>query len=209
MNQDNTSSLDSNQLSYGWGVCLYDAADLPWQQQRLLASRLLGIREGSVVLDLGCGTGLSFARLEQTIGETGRLMGIDANAQMLARARERVQKRRWHNVTLLHARAEEVQLPPESVDALSCFYVHDVVMSQLAMEQAIAALRPGGSLVLAGPKQATRRPGQVISRLFDHAFATTVSHTPRPWSVVELLVGPLQITEALWGSTYVARGSKP
>jgi ubiquinone/menaquinone biosynthesis C-methylase UbiE len=203
-----SSSLPPESPPYGWGVCLYDASDFLWQAHRRLSVIRLNLQPGAMVLDLGCGTGLSFALFEQSIGPEGHILGIDSSAQMLARAQERCEKEGWQNVTLMRARAEEVTIPQESVDALYCFYVHDLLLSQPAMEQATNALRPGGNLAIAGPKQAAGWPGQMVASLFEQAFVADVSHTPRPWSVVEELVGPLQAQEALWGSTYVAWGSK-
>jgi ubiquinone/menaquinone biosynthesis C-methylase UbiE len=50
----------------------------------------LGLRPGDTVLDIGCGTGLTFHLLEARIGQRGRLVGIDLSPEMLDRARERV-----------------------------------------------------------------------------------------------------------------------
>jgi demethylmenaquinone methyltransferase/2-methoxy-6-polyprenyl-1,4-benzoquinol methylase len=206
MGQERTNSKESQ--PYGWGVCLYDAADLPWRHQRVLAVAHLALHPGATVLDLGCGTGLSFAPLEALVHAEGQIIGIDHNAAMLARARERITHQGWHNVILLEANAEELALPPASVDALHCFYVHDIVMSRQAMERALRALRPGGSVVLAGPKQPTALPGRGIARLFSRAFTTDIIHTPRPWAAAEEVTGSLHVEEQLWGSTYLAWGMK-
>ena len=50
---------------------------------------------GEVVLDAGCGTGLNFERLEDGVGSQGRLVGIDQSPEMLAQARERVERHGW------------------------------------------------------------------------------------------------------------------
>jgi ubiquinone/menaquinone biosynthesis C-methylase UbiE len=56
---------------------------------------MLAPASGSVVLDVGCGTGLNFVGLEKAIGPRGRLIGIDLSSDMLARAHERVQRHGW------------------------------------------------------------------------------------------------------------------
>lgn len=44
---------------------------------------------GDRVLDVGCGIGLEVARLTERVGPTGRAVGIDKSAQMIAEARRR------------------------------------------------------------------------------------------------------------------------
>lgn len=72
------------------------------------AGRTLGIAaldptQGEQVLDIGCGTGLNFDLLQERIGSSGIIVGIDRSAQMLHQARRRAEARNWHNVILLEA----------------------------------------------------------------------------------------------------------
>ena len=48
---------------------------------------LAGIREGEVVVDLGCGGGLDVFLAARKVGSSGRVIGIDMTAEMLERAR--------------------------------------------------------------------------------------------------------------------------
>jgi Methyltransferase domain len=70
----------------------YDAWTAAGQAYRERAVETLAPASGSVVLDVGCGTGLNFAGLEEAIGPHGRLVGIDLSSDMLARAHERVKR---------------------------------------------------------------------------------------------------------------------
>ncbi len=58
---------------------------------------------GQQVLDIGCGTGLNFSRLQERIGSTGCIVGIDRSAEMLDQARRRAAARGWRNVILIQA----------------------------------------------------------------------------------------------------------
>ncbi len=61
----------------------------------------LHLQQGDTVVDVGCGTGLSFSLLEECIGPRGRLIGVDLTPEMLAKARDRVTSCGWENVTLI------------------------------------------------------------------------------------------------------------
>ncbi len=50
----------------------------------------LHLQPGDVMVDVGCGTGLSFPLLEGAIGPGGRLIGVELSPDMLAKARERM-----------------------------------------------------------------------------------------------------------------------
>jgi ubiquinone/menaquinone biosynthesis C-methylase UbiE len=78
---------------YAWLASIYDWANLEgmlYADARTRAIEMLELRPGARVLDVACGTGANFALIEQRIGPSGELVGIDLTPQMLARARIRV-----------------------------------------------------------------------------------------------------------------------
>lgn len=79
-----------------------------YAEQRIQAAAALKLKEGLRVLDLPCGTGQSFDAVRHAIGGKGALLGVDASQGMLARAKARVDAHGWSNVSLLHARADEL-----------------------------------------------------------------------------------------------------
>ncbi|WP_219729692.1 class I SAM-dependent methyltransferase [Pseudarthrobacter sp. NBSH8] len=70
---------------------------------------------GQQVLDIGCGTGLNFSLLQERVGSSGTIVGIDRSAEMLHQARRRAQARGWENVILLQA--DMVLLDPGTIAA--------------------------------------------------------------------------------------------
>src|SRR4051812_3593387 len=54
---------------------------------RMLA--LLDARPGQTVLDLGCGPGTDLSALAGTVGDDGRVIGVDRDPRMAVRARGR------------------------------------------------------------------------------------------------------------------------
>lgn len=89
-----------------------------FDRQRARAVEKLDLPEGDVVIDVGCGTGLSFALIEQRIGPCGRVFGVELSPEMLAVARGRVEQHGWSNVTLIESSVEEAKVAVEADAAL-------------------------------------------------------------------------------------------
>ena len=203
--------VDLVRRKYRRNARLYDLVRVPTARVRDIAVGRLSLRPGDTVLDFGCGTGLSFELLERTVGPTGRIIGVDVSPDMLAKAREKVAAYGWSNVTLIESNVEEVLLEPESVDAVLCFYTHDIVCSDRALQVAIRALRTGGRFVAAGVKLANGIRGLLLNSLtlaYSLPAVTNVSGLDRPWAGAERMLGHLDIEEHLAGTAYVARGVK-
>jgi ubiquinone/menaquinone biosynthesis C-methylase UbiE len=62
----------------------------PIQRIRRQTYDLLQVREGSHILDVGCGLGDDVQALGQRVGVTGRVVGIDCSETMVAEARNRI-----------------------------------------------------------------------------------------------------------------------
>ncbi len=78
----------------------------------------LDIRPGSVVLDLGTGTGVFLPLLMQSTGSGGKILALDIAEEMLRRARAK-----GFNgvVAYLNADAAHIPLPEASVDSVVCY----------------------------------------------------------------------------------------
>ena len=124
------------------------AACRRWREQLV---DLLPAQPGDTVLDVGCGTGLCMPLLQEKIGATGTIVGVDASAQMLDVAAERVAERRWDNVRLVTAPIESAPLPGTADAALFCA-VHDVMQSRAALTNVFGHLRPGAPVAATGGK---------------------------------------------------------
>jgi acyl dehydratase len=162
-----------------------------------------------VVLDVGCGTGMSFEPIQAAIGPTGRLVGIEPSAEMLGHARARVEDAGWENVTLLEASAEEAVVPWPA-DAVLFAFTHDVVRSPKALANLLGQARPGGRLAAAGPKWTAFAP-QLNPIVWQVArpYVTTFEGFRRPWAELERVVPGLSVEEACFGCVYLARGDLP
>jgi ubiquinone/menaquinone biosynthesis C-methylase UbiE len=107
------------------------------------AVKRLDLKQGDLVVDIGCGTGLNFALLQEAIGETGRIIGVDLTDAMLEQARRRVAKAGWENVELVQADATHYQFPAQVDGILSALALTFVPDGARVIQNGCRALAPG------------------------------------------------------------------
>ncbi len=110
---------------------------------RRQAMQRAGLRPGMQVLDVACGTGLVTREAARIVGETGRVMGLDPSAGMLAEARRQL------GLNFVQGRAEHLPLPDASLDFISMGYALRHVADLAApFAEYHRVLRPGGTVLL-------------------------------------------------------------
>lgn len=79
------------------------------------------VREGEIVLDLGCGAGKNCYIMAQIVGPSGRVMGVDFNESMLSLARkyqrEIAEKLGYWNTEFIKAKIQNLKLDLERLDS--------------------------------------------------------------------------------------------
>jgi ubiquinone/menaquinone biosynthesis C-methylase UbiE len=97
-------------------------------KHRYKALKLAGLKEGDTVLDLCCGTGLSFSPVQQIIGDKGKIIAVDINNKMLSLAKKRADKNGWDNILFINSDIEKLEIDDPIDIALFalCWYDKDV-----------------------------------------------------------------------------------
>jgi demethylmenaquinone methyltransferase/2-methoxy-6-polyprenyl-1,4-benzoquinol methylase len=110
------------------------------------AIKRMDIRRGDAILDLGSGTGRNICTMTKSLGDTGRVVGVDISQEMLRQAQERC--RAYPQVTFLNRRIEEPLPFHEEFDkAFICFTLHgfEDEDKERVIANAHRTLRPGGT----------------------------------------------------------------
>ena len=186
----------------------YDASARRTMPLRREVVGMLGLVHGETVLDVACGTGLSLPLLREAVGPDGRVFGVEMSPDMMNRARDRVSRAGWSNVTLLEAPMEEADLTAK-FDAVLFNYTHDVLQSPRALDRIFSFARPGARVAIAGIKHPSRWlfPLRLYRLIKARPYVTTLRGLDRPWHLVEHYVVELSVRPVLFGTNYLARGS--
>jgi SAM-dependent methyltransferase len=129
---------------------------------------LADLREGETVLDLGCGGGLDVFLAARKVGRSSKVIGIDATAAMVEKAKAAAAKASYENVEFRVGRIEALPLADQSVDVvLSNCVMNHAADKGAAFREAWRVLRAGGrmlisDLVTAGPLPPPGTPGLEI-----------------------------------------------
>jgi ubiquinone/menaquinone biosynthesis C-methylase UbiE len=119
-----------------------------WQKPAQ-AVEALGIEPGSVVADIGTGSGYFVQHLSQAIGPSGQLYAVDIEQEMLAIVERKVNDLGLTNVTTVLSQENDTRLEPGSVDlALLVDVYYELRSPQLLMTNIRKILKPNGRLAI-------------------------------------------------------------
>ncbi len=176
---------------------------------RKKAVAALRLQPGETVVELGCGTGLNFSYLQEAIGPTGRIVGVDLTDQMLKAAQGRVLRNGWSNVELVCADASLYEFPQRVDGVLSTFALTLLPDYDAVIRRGSNALSQGGRFVILDFRKPENTPEWLLKLmlLITKPFGVTLDLAERhPWESVARYFSASEMREHFMGFVYVARG---
>lgn len=108
------------------------------------------LRADQMVLDLGCGAGLDTILAARRVAPTGRVIGIDFAAEMVAKARRNAEAVRATNAEFCQGETDALPLRTNSVDVVISNGVFNLCLDKpKVLAEAFRVLRPGGRVQMA------------------------------------------------------------
>jgi len=133
------------------------------------------LREGEVVLDLGCGGGLDAFLAARRVGNGGKVIGVDMTPEMIERAKANARKGDFGNIEFRLGEIERLPAEDNSVDVILSNCVMNHCPDKLAaFREALRVLRPGGRMLLSDLVIEAKLPDDLVLSL-DKAWADWLS----------------------------------
>lgn len=110
---------------------------------------VVGVEQGWICADIGCGEQGILELLHQRAGSDGCVVGVDRSTEMLARARRFCKERRLEKVQLIQEELAHVTLPRDIFDFVHArFALPSLMRPERAVRAMLDLVRPGGVIAL-------------------------------------------------------------
>lgn len=113
------------------------------------------IKPGDTVIDLGCGPGFFSMEMAKLVGEAGQVIAADLQEEMLARVRQKADKKKLMRRLRFHkCQPDRVGLKLEDkADFMLAFYmIHETPDPMAFLNEVKSLLKKGGKFLVVEPK---------------------------------------------------------
>lgn len=111
--------------------------------------RAMGLSDGDVVADIGCGTGYFSRPMARAVAPGGKVYGVDIQPEMLDFLEKIAEEFGVSNIEPVLGESDDPKLPPESVDWILLVDVyHEFQQPKAMLAKMREALKPDGKVAL-------------------------------------------------------------
>jgi ubiquinone/menaquinone biosynthesis C-methylase UbiE len=110
--------------------------------------KALDLKPGMVVADVGAGSGYHVFRMAPLVGETGKILAVDIQQEMLNIVETKAKRMKVSNIETVKAKETDPNLKPGTVDLILMVDVyHEFSHPYEVTKSLVESLKPGGRLV--------------------------------------------------------------
>jgi SAM-dependent methyltransferase len=133
----------------GWqGAAWLEREEREKEERTDVLLRLLDLRPGLVVADVGAGTGYLSRRMARAVAPSGRVLAVDVQPEMVALLGQAARREGLANIEPSLGTETDVRLAPGSVDlAVMVDVYHELARPHEVLASIVRALKPGGRVV--------------------------------------------------------------
>ncbi len=117
------------------------------------------IKEGQTALDLGCGPGFFSLPMAEMVGETGKVISVDIQEEMLQMLRDKSESAGLNSRIFPHkSQPDKIGISEMVNFALAFYMVHEVPDKRSFLSEVASHLKPDGRLLIVEPKSHVSKP---------------------------------------------------
>jgi ubiquinone/menaquinone biosynthesis C-methylase UbiE len=127
---------------------------LKWKRKAINESSL---KMGDSVLVFCCGTGLDFPYILEKIGKEGKITGVDFSDEMLSKAKQKTESKKWNNIELIKADVTQFKsTSEEKFDVGICTLGLSIIPEfESAYNNLYSNIKEGGEIIIGDMQLAT------------------------------------------------------
>ncbi|HXY62419.1 MAG TPA: class I SAM-dependent methyltransferase [Nitrospirota bacterium] len=117
------------------------------------------LREGMTAIDIGCGMGYFSRSMAKIVGDSGTVIAVDVQQEMIDIARKRAEKDGvTRRIRFVRVKEDDLLVTDQVDFALAFWMVHEVNDTGKFFAQVRNILKPSGTLLIAEPKMHVTQP---------------------------------------------------
>ena len=106
------------------------------------------LKEGEVILDLGCGAGLDIYFYAEAVGENGKVYGLDISEDMVKKAENNMKILRIKNIEIKYGHSDNLPFQDNLFDVVASNGIYNLSPDkEKVMKEVFRVLKPGGRTV--------------------------------------------------------------